>query len=192
MAAPGMHNARNALAVIGVGLRLGMPISRVIEALAQARLPGRRLELVAEINGARVYDDYGHHPTEVATTLRAARELCRGRLICAFQPFRASRLQALLHEFASSFGDADEVILVPVAPPDDVPIPGVDHELLAREIRRVDPARPVRVLASVDDVPADVLPRLADGDVVVCMGIGDIYRAAYLMADAAGAALPAL
>ena len=83
--------------------------------------------------------------------------------------------------------DADEVVLVPVAPPDDVPIPGVDHHLLARAIAEADPDRVVTELESVDAVPDYLLPRLEPGDVAVCMGIGDIYRAAYLMADASGA-----
>jgi len=190
--APGMHNARNALAVVAVGERLGIGLEESLAALERAHLPGRRLELVAEVRGVRVYDDYGHHPTEVATTLRAAREMCHGRLICAFQPYRASRLQGLLEEFARAFTDADEVVLVPIAPPDDVPILGVDHQLLADAIHRADPERSVQLLDAVDDVPAYVLPRLREGDAVICMGIGDIYRAAYIMASEAGAPLPAL
>ena len=117
--APGIHNARNALAVIAVALRLGMRLGDIIQRLSTIRLPGRRLELVAEVGGARIYDDYGHHPTEVSTTLHAAREVCQGKLICAFQPYRASRLQGLLDEVARSFSEADEVVLVPVAPADD-------------------------------------------------------------------------
>jgi len=102
---PGKHNARNALAAAAAGLRLGLDIDGIVAGLAAARLPGRRMELVAEVNGAPVYDDYGHHPTEVRATLSAAREVAgEGRVVVAFQPHRVSRLAALMGDFARAFG----------------------------------------------------------------------------------------
>jgi UDP-N-acetylmuramate--alanine ligase len=174
---PGRHNARNALAAISVALRLGRPLAETVELLATVSLPGRRLELVAEVNGARVYDDYGHHPTEVAATLHAARELTRGRLVCVFQPHRYTRLAALISEFAGCFPEADEVILVPVYPAGETPIAGVDSHALAQAIRVLDTERPVTVLDDLMALPDALRARLHAGDVAVCMGAGDIYKA---------------
>jgi UDP-N-acetylmuramate--alanine ligase len=182
---PGRHNAANALAALAVALRLGRPLAEAVRALGRMELPGRRLELVAEVGGARVYDDYGHHPTEVLATLAAARELGEGRLICAFQPHRFSRLKAMQEDFARSFGEADEVILVPVYGAGEAAIAGVTADALGDAIRRVDPERPVTVLASLDQLPDDLRRRLQPGDVAVCMGAGDIYRASRRLREAA-------
>jgi UDP-N-acetylmuramate--alanine ligase len=173
---PGRHNAANALGAIAAGLVLGRPLPEVVTRLAEVELPGRRLELVAEVNGARVYDDYGHHPTEVAATLSAAREICTGRLVCAFQPHRYSRLKAMLDAFGTSFGSADEVILLPVYGAGEAPVDGATSQALADSIRRHDPGRPVEVLASLELLPDALRGRLHRGDVAVCMGAGDIQR----------------
>jgi UDP-N-acetylmuramate--alanine ligase len=174
---PGRHNAANALGAIAAGLALGRPLHEVVARLAGVELPGRRLELVAEVGGARVYDDYGHHPTEVAATLSAAREICAGRLICAFQPHRYSRLKAMLDAFGRSFGSADEVILVPVYGAGEAPIEAATSEALAESIQRQDPGRPVEVLGSLELLPDALRARLHSGDVAVCMGAGDIHQA---------------
>lgn len=181
----GRHNARNALAAISAGLCLGQPIPVMLAALAEVKLPGRRMELVAEVNGARVYDDYGHHPTEVLATLAAARETCTGRLVCAFQPHRFSRLQAMMEGFAGAFGSADEVLLLPVYAAGEVAIPNADSTTLASRIRVLDAGRPVVVLDSLDDLPGQLRGRLAVGDVAVCMGAGDIYKATRQLAGEA-------
>jgi UDP-N-acetylmuramate--alanine ligase len=174
---PGRHNATNALGAITAGLVLGRPLQELVTLLAGVELPGRRLELVAEVDGARVYDDYGHHPTEVAATLSAAREICAGRLVCAFQPHRYSRLKAMLDGFGRSFGSADEVILVPAYGAGEDPIEGATSEALAESIRRQDPGRRVEVLASLELLPDALRTRLHRGDVAVCMGAGDIHLA---------------
>ncbi|MGI8608799.1 MAG: UDP-N-acetylmuramate--L-alanine ligase [Candidatus Dormibacteria bacterium] len=179
--APGRHNARNAMAAIAAGVALGQPLRVMLTALVAVRLPGRRMELVAEVNGARVYDDYGHHPTEVLATLAAARETCTGRLLCAFQPHRFSRLKAMMDGFAMAFAEADEVILLPVYAAGEEPIPGADSAALAARIRALDD-RPVTVLNSVEALPAELRGRLAVGDVAVCMGAGDIYQATRTLA----------
>jgi UDP-N-acetylmuramate--alanine ligase len=182
---PGRHNAANALGAITVGLLIGRPLAEVVARLARVQLPGRRLELVAEIGGARVYDDYGHHPTEVAATLGAAREFCSGRLLCAFQPHRYSRLRALMEDFGASFTSADEVLLLPVYGAGEAPIDGASSTALAESIHRHDPGRPVAVLASVDQLPDELRRRLGPGDVAVCMGAGDIYLASRRLRETA-------
>ncbi|MHB8508257.1 MAG: UDP-N-acetylmuramate--L-alanine ligase [Candidatus Dormibacteria bacterium] len=179
---PGPHNVRNAVAAACVGLLAGMQLPDVVEGLAGVRLPGRRLEFITEVNGARVFDDYGHHPTEVRATLRAARETCEGRLVCAFQPHRYSRLQALMDEFGESFATADEVILVPVYGAGEEPIAGVDSPALARAISRADPEKPVFVLDNLDHLVVALRRDLRPGDMAVCMGAGDICRASRSLA----------
>ena len=181
---PGRHNAANALGAIAAGLLLRRPLAEVVAGLATVERPGRRLELVAEIGGARVYDDYGHHPTEVAATLSAAREICAGRLLCAFQPHRYSRLKALMEDFGSSFVSADEVLLLPVYGAGEAAIDGATSAALAESIHRRDPGRPVELLASLDQLPGELRARLHPGDVAVCMGAGDIYLASRRLKEA--------
>ncbi|HEV3235152.1 MAG TPA: UDP-N-acetylmuramate--L-alanine ligase [Candidatus Dormibacteraeota bacterium] len=182
---PGRHNASNALAALVVAVKMGRSMAEAVKPLGGLELPGRRLELVAEVDGARVYDDYGHHPTEVVVTLAAARELTPGRLVCAFQPHRYTRLSAMLEDFAGSFGGADELVLVPVYSAGEAPIDGATSEALAAAVARRLPDLPVTVLPSLDDLPADLRRRLKPGDVAVCMGAGDIYRASRRLRDAA-------
>jgi UDP-N-acetylmuramate--alanine ligase len=181
---PGRHNASNALGAIAAGLVMKRPLPELVARLAGAGLPGRRLELVAEFGGARVYDDYAHHPTEVAATLSAARELCSGRLICAFQPHRYTRLHGMLEEFGACFGAADEVLLLPLYAAGETPIEGATSAALADSVRRHDPGRPVELLDSLDLLPGELRrpcrrPRRHCGG-----GAGDIFRASRRLAEA--------
>ena len=182
---PGRHNATNALAALAVAIWLGRPMAGAVATLGRLELPGRRLELVTEVGGARVYDDYGHHPTEVAATLSAARELTTRRLVCAFQPHRYSRLAAMLEGFAAALGGADEVVLVPVYGAGETPVDGATSAALADATRRAHPDLPVTLLGSLDKLPDHLRGRLHSGDVAVCMGAGDIYRASRRLRDAA-------
>ncbi len=177
LAMTGRHNAGNALGALAAGLVLNRPLDELVRQLATAELPGRRLELVAEVGGGRVYDDYAHHPTEVAATLSAAREICPGRLFAVFQPHRYSRLHALMEDFAACFGAADEVLLLPVYGAGEQPIEGATSAALAEAIQDRDPARKVGLLDGLDDLPDALRSRLGQGDVAVCMGAGDIYQA---------------
>jgi UDP-N-acetylmuramate--alanine ligase len=158
-------------------------VTDVATQLAGVSLPGRRLELVGQFAGARIYDDYAHHPAKVRASLEALKQLGPARLICAFQPHRFTRLRALMHEFAECFGDADEVLLVPVYGAGEPSAPGVDSEALAASIRVADPARPVTLLHSLEELAAELRRRLRSGDVAVLMGAGDIYRAAAMLKD---------
>ncbi|MFM8558471.1 MAG: UDP-N-acetylmuramate--L-alanine ligase, partial [bacterium] len=121
---PGRHNAMNALAAVAVGLELEIAFSHIAEALAGFHGVGRRFEARGEAAGVRVYDDYGHHPTEVAATLAAARQV-GGRVLVVFQPHRYSRTAALREEFGACFGDADRAWVMDVYAAGEAPIPGV-------------------------------------------------------------------
>jgi len=187
---PGRHNARNALGAIGAGLALGVDLAAMVRALAEIALPGRRLELVVEAAGARVFDDYAHHPTEVRATLSAARELGAGPLVCIFQPHMFTRLRAFMEDFATALAAADEVIVAPVYAARDEPIPGVDSEVLAAAVRRLKPGAPVTVVDSIDALPELARERLVPGAVVIFMGAGDINSASARLAAGLKADLP--
>jgi UDP-N-acetylmuramate--alanine ligase len=185
LAVPGRHNARNAMAAIGAGLSLGQRLDGMVAALADVALPGRRMELVAEVNGARVYDDYGHHPTEVAATLSAAREMSAGRLVCAFQPHMYTRVKAFFDQFVEALLLADVIALLPVYAARDQPIEGADSDTLAAALRSRDQLKPVTVLAGIDALPEFLRETAQPGDIVICMGAGDINRATRRLAGAA-------
>jgi UDP-N-acetylmuramate--alanine ligase len=119
-----------------------------------------------------VYDDYGHHPVEIAAVLKAARAGARGRVIAVIEPHRYSRVHDLFDEFASSFGDADSVIVAPLYSAGETPIDGIDHRTLAEAIRKAG-HKAVGVVDSELDI-APMLKRFAEpGDLVVCLGAGN-------------------
>jgi UDP-N-acetylmuramate--alanine ligase len=120
-----------------------------------------------------VIDDYGHHPTEIAAVLAAARATLNRRLVVAFQPHRYSRTQQLLHEFGPSLREADEIVLADIYGASEEPIPGVTVEALADSIARGS-GRPVRVAKQLDDVVATLARIAQPGDVVITLGAGSI------------------
>ncbi len=183
---PGRHNVANALAAIG-GLALaGFDAGECAAALADFPGVARRLELKGTANGARVYDDYAHHPTEVAATLEAARELEPRRLIAAFQPHLYSRTKALASEFGTALAAADEVAVLDVYPAREQPVgplSGVSGLLVAQAA--ADQARGRRVwwLPTAEAAAAALRPRLGEGDVLITIGAGDIHRLAEALVE---------
>ncbi len=171
---PGRYNALNAAAAFAVLAELGIDPSRIPDALGSYTGARRRMELKGEAAGVRVYDDYMHHPTEIAATLGAFRALAGdGRLIVAFQPQRFSRAQAFLRQYGEPLGAADAVVVMEVYPGSgETPIPGVTGETIAGDV----PLPADRVAFEPD--AAAVVKRLADwarpGDVVVTAGAGDV------------------
>jgi UDP-N-acetylmuramate--alanine ligase len=138
---------------------------------------------VGETQGVTVIDDYGHHPVEIRAVLSAARESAEGRVIAVVQPHRYSRLGNLMDDFAQAFNDADMVLVAPVYAAGEQPIEGVDSDTLVEGIKR----RGHRSVAAVGD--ADALARVlaemaVPGDMVVCLGAGDITKWAAGLAPA--------
>src|SRR5262245_13357622 len=131
LAVPGRHNLQNALAAVTVGQRIGMSFPRVAEALASFHGAERRFERHGEAGGVLVVDDYGHHPTEIAAVISAARATLGRRLVVAFQPHRYSRTQQLLDAFGPALRDADEIVLTDIYAANEEPIPGVTIAALA-------------------------------------------------------------
>jgi UDP-N-acetylmuramate--alanine ligase len=170
---PGRHNLQNALAAVAVGEFVGLDFDRIAGALRGFLGAERRFERHGEANGVMVIDDYGHHPTEIAAVLAAARATLDRRLVVAFQPHRYSRTQQLLHEFGPSLRDADEIVLADIYGASEEPIPGVTVEALADSIARGS-GRPVRVAKQLDDVVATLARIAQPGDVVITLGAGSI------------------
>ena len=169
---PGHHNLENALAAVTVGLELDLTFDQIASGLSQFHGAERRFEIRGEPNGILVVDDYGHHPTEMAAVLDAARRLDR-RIIVAFQPHRYSRTAALLDRFGPALAGADHVVLTDIYAAGEDPIAGATIEHLASAIRGTTTVS-LDLVPRIDDVP-EALARLArPGDVVITLGAGSI------------------
>ncbi len=170
---PGRHNVLNALAATGVALELGVPYPVIAEALGEFRGAERRFERKGEVGGVLVVDDYGHHPTEVAAVLRAARQTGRSRILCVFQPHRYTRTRQLLEQFGPALALADEVILTDIYPAGEDPIPGITIDALAEAVAQQAPGR-VHVVKQLADLPQAVARLARPGDLVITLGAGSI------------------
>ena len=183
----GAHNARNALAALATGWELGVPIAAIRGALRGFGGVGRRLERRADLPGAAWVDDYGHHPTEIEAAMAALEQTYRRRIVAVFQPHRYTRTQALADRFATSFRGAAELVLLPIYPAGEAPIPGVTSESLAQRIR-TSIGLSVRLVADYDEAARVARGFLRDGDLLLTIGAGDVYRVGeILLSEAEGA-----
>ena len=170
---PGEHNALNATAAIAVADQLHVPAEAIRKGLKGFTGVKRRFTRTGVVAGITVIDDYGHHPVEISSVLRAARQSTRRDVIAVVQPHRYSRLHDLFDDFSACFNDADTVIVAPVYAAGEQPIAGVTHqELVNRIIARGH--RDARALDRPEDLAAMIADRAADGDYVVCLGAGTI------------------
>ncbi len=169
---PGAHNVLNALAAAAVGLEVEVGFGHIAEALAGFRGVSRRFETRGEAGGTRVVDDYGHHPTEIATTLAAARGL--GRTLVVFQPHRFSRTALLKEEFGKVWGDAAQVWVLDVYPAGEAPIPGISGQTVVESARAAG-ARHV-AFATAADAVEQIAAEARPGDVVITLGAGDVWK----------------
>jgi UDP-N-acetylmuramate--alanine ligase len=172
LAVPGRHNLQNALAAVAVGLELGLAFDRIAAGLKEFRGAERRFEVRGEPNGILVVDDYGHHPTEIAAVLAAARSFNR-RIVVAFQPHRFSRTAALMDAFGPALAGADHVVLTDIYAAGEDPIAGVTLEALAAAVKN-STAATVDVAPRLDDVVAAVVRTAKPGDIVITLGAGSI------------------
>ena len=179
---PGRHNVQNALAAIGVAAEMGIADEVIQRGFAAFGGVKRRFTKVGEADGVTIIDDYGHHPVEIKAVLSAAREGAGGRVIALVQPHRYTRLQSLLEEFQGAFNDADLVFVAPVYAAGEAPIPGVDHETLVEGLKERGHLGAYAV-ADLDDVCAKLKDHAAPGDMVICLGAGDITKWAAGLAD---------
>jgi UDP-N-acetylmuramate--alanine ligase len=179
---PGRHNVLNALAAIAVGLEFGFADDGIQSGFKNFTGVKRRFTKIGEVEGTAIIDDYAHHPVEIRSVLAAAREAAEERVIAVVQPHRYTRLRDLMEDFQNAFNDADVVFVAPVYPAGEDPLEGIDSSTLADGLR----SRGHRLVKTVDS-PADLAASLrdlaADGDIVICMGAGDITKWAAGLAD---------
>jgi len=184
---PGRHNVQNALAAIAVALELGLSDEAIASGFEKFEGVKRRFTRVGEVDGAIVIDDYAHHPTEIRAVLSAAREGAEGRVIAVMQPHRYTRLEALMDDFQNAFNDADVVFVTPVYPAGEEPIDGVDAAALVEGLRARG-HRMVRTIGDLEELSRDLRDLAADGDMIICMGAGDITKWAAALPDGIGSA----
>ena len=180
---PGRHNVQNALAAVGVAVEMGCADSVIQTGFAKFSGVKRRFTKVGEVDGVTIIDDYGHHPVEIRAVLAAAREGVQGRVIAVVQPHRYTRLRDHLDEFSAAFNDADMVYAAPVYAAGEQPIEGVSSEVMVAGMKARG-HRSAQVIAGPEAL-ADALAAVAQpGDMVVCLGAGDITKWAVGLADA--------
>ncbi|MBL28749.1 MAG: UDP-N-acetylmuramate--L-alanine ligase [Rhodospirillaceae bacterium] len=180
---PGEHNLMNSLVVVSIAEEMHIPETVVREALWSFSGVKRRFSKTGEAGGVTVIDDYGHHPVEIAAVLKAARAQSAGRVVAVVQPHRYSRLKNLFEEFCSCFNDADTVIVADVYPAGESPIAGVDRDALVEGLRARG-HRSVVPLARPEDLAGVVHGIAKSGDMVVCLGAGNITAWAQSLPDA--------
>ena len=184
---PGRHNVQNALSAVAVAIELGISDDAIRTGFARFGGVKRRFTKVGEIGGVTIIDDYGHHPVEIRAVLAAAREGAQGRVLAVVQPHRFTRLRDLMADFQAAFNDADGVYVAPVYAAGETPIDGVDAAALAAGLLAAGHRSAVTV-AGADDLAHQLAVDLRAGDMVVCLGAGDITKWAAGLADAIAAA----
>jgi UDP-N-acetylmuramate--alanine ligase len=176
---PGRHNVLNATAAVAIAHQLDVAPEKIIAGLDAFRGVDRRFQVKGCVHGITVVDDYGHHPTEIRATLRAARDCHYARVHVIFQPHRYTRTRDLLSEFATAFVDADSVQVLDIYAASEEPIPGVDAQSLVAAA-----AQPgIEYAPGFTEAIARVLELARSGDVILTLGAGSVAQAAPLVLE---------
>jgi UDP-N-acetylmuramate--alanine ligase len=182
LAVPGVHNVKNALAAVAVGIELGVPFDTIRRGLAQFTGIARRMEIRSDADDVVVMDDYAHHPTEIDATLQAIGEGFPGRRrIVIFQPHRYSRTKDLGPAFGPPLARAERIVVVPVYAAGEAPIEGVSAKIIAESARAAG-SSPVSLAESWEEAVDLILPEVRAGDLVITLGAGDVWKAGDLLA----------
>ena len=183
---PGKHNVQNALAAIAVAIEMGCPNDVIVNGFAKFGGVRRRFTKVGTVAGATIIDDYAHHPVEIRAVLSAAQESVTargtGRVIAVMQPHRYTRLADLMDDFQSCFNDADQVHVTPVYEAGEDPIPGIDSTALVAGLKSRG-HRSATTIADQDQLAQTLANDIEDGDMIVCLGAGDITKWAAELAE---------
>ena len=179
---PGEHNVQNATGAIAVAHHLGISDQAIAAGLRGFGGVKRRFTHTGTWNGVDIFDDYGHHPVEIAAVLKAARSVAAGRVIAVVQPHRFTRLRDLFDQFCACFNDADTVIVAPVYAAGEAPIEGIDRDALVEGLR-LRGHRDARPLPGPEALAGMVGEIALPGDYVVCLGAGSITQWAYALPE---------
>lgn len=172
---PGLHNVNNAIAASSIAVELGVDFESIKRGVSECIGVARRFEKKGEVNGIVVYDDYAHHPEEIKSTLKAARDGWEGRIIAIFQPHLYSRTILLKKDFGKAFFQADRVVVTDIYPSREEPIPGVTGEIIKEQCSDFG-HKDVRYVAEKAEIPEVIVPDLKEGDMIILLGAGDIYK----------------
>ncbi len=191
---PGLHNVRNALAAVAVASELGIDDQAILRALAAFQGVDRRLQHIGDVATAvgriTIVDDYGHHPTEITATLAAVRQGYAGRrVLLAFQPHRYTRTRDLIDDFGKALSAADALCVTEVYAAGEAPIAGADGRAICRAVRGRGQLEPLFV-EKVEELAQALRDVIQGGDVIVCMGAGNISAVAHALPQALAALLP--
>jgi UDP-N-acetylmuramate--alanine ligase len=173
---PGVHNIKNSLAALALGIELEIPFRTIKRALEGFTGVHRRFEIKSDVKGVLVVDDYAHHPTEIQATLAAARSGWKRRIIAVFQPHLYSRTRDFYPDFGQSFFDADVLVVTDIYPAREEPIPGVSGELVSEAARKFG-HRQVFYVPDKNQVPEKLAGMVKPDDMVITLGAGDIWKA---------------
>jgi UDP-N-acetylmuramate--alanine ligase len=185
---PGVHNVYNSLAAIGAAQELELDVNCVRKALKEFSGIQRRFEFKGEVSGIKIFDDYGHHPTEIMATLKAAKEAIKsnsklqtpnskleGRLVVLFQPHRYTRTRDLLSDFFRAFVDADKVILMDIYPAGEKPLDRINSEVVFQGIK--DTGKDIVYIKNRAETLSYLTGELKEGDILLTLGAGDVWKA---------------
>jgi len=179
---PGKHNVLNATAAVAIGVQLGVAPEQIAAGLDSFRGVDRRFQVKGSVRGVTVVDDYGHHPTEIVATLKAARECGFGRVLVLFQPHRFTRTRDLMAEFGDAFADADVVEVMDIYAASEQPIPGVDAEALVKAIGVRHPGK-VNYAGTIAAGVERLVKEAKEGDVIVTLGAGSVSLAGGMLLE---------
>jgi len=182
VAMPGEHNVQNATGAIAVAHHLGISDVAIAAGLGSFGGVKRRFTHTGSWNGVDIFDDYGHHPVEIAAVLKAARSVAAGRVIAVVQPHRFTRLRDLFDQFCACFNDADTVIVATVYAAGEAPIEGINRDALVEGLR-LRGHRDARPLPGLEALAGMVREIALPGDYVVCLGAGSITQWAYALPE---------
>ena len=172
----GRHNVLNSLASIIISLEAGVEFQKISEALSKFHGAKRRFQTKGNLKNIWIVDDYGHHPSEIKATLKAAHETNRKRVVCVFQPHRYSRTKLLLKQFGSAFIDADVLVLTDIYSAGEKQIEGIDGESIVKEVKENNKNKEIFYIKEREKIAEFLINEIKEGDLIITMGAGDNYK----------------
>ena len=172
---PGKHNIYNALASIATAHILGVTTSEIKKYIKKFKGIHRRFDILGEVKGCRIIDDYAHHPTEIKATLEAAQNYPHNKILCVFQPHTFTRTKALLDDFAKSFDNADHIIITDIYAAREIDTGEISSETLVNKVKEYSPASDIYYMKNFDEISKHIYENMEAGDMVLTMGAGDVH-----------------